>query len=163
MKSTHHSPRRYVSASWARVSTASTRDLPRDFARHLRDVARPLQIAYQRLMSAFDGRPTGVECRMKDRDSWAFVLPDASGAKGWRVQQFDLDGFVGHLCFDSVEEAVEDMLRMGYTVTECGALDRIASTSRWTRGVRRSAVMQRHQEGLVTYRQMIEEMAALPD
>ena len=163
MKNTTHSPRRYVSASWARVSKASCRGLLEDFSRHLREVARPLQIAYQQLMAAFDGKPIGVECRMKDRQSWAFVLPHASGERAWRIQQFDMDGFVGHLCFDSLEEAVEEMLRMGYCMADRGALDRIASTGRWTRGVRRSAVMQRHQEGLITYRQMIEETAALPD
>ncbi|TCK33351.1 hypothetical protein B0G84_7563 [Paraburkholderia sp. BL8N3] len=159
MKSIHRSAKRYRSASWERVCGASNR-VPVDFARHLRDIARPLQIAYQRLMALYDGHPVGIECRMNDRESWAFVLPDASGAKSWRVQQFDLDGFIGHLCFDSLNEAVEDMLRMGYCVTDPGALDRVGSTARWALGVRRAAVMQKHQERLITYRQMVEEMAA---
>jgi hypothetical protein len=161
MKSTQRSANRYRSASWVRVCAASTR-VPADFGRHLRDVARPLQIAYQRLMSSYDGHPAGIECRMEDRESWAFALPDASGSKAWRVQQFDQDGFIGHLCFDSLDESVEEMLRMGYRVVDPGALDRIGSTTRWARGVRRAAIMQKHQEGLITYRQMIDEMSALP-
>lgn len=76
-------------------------------------------------MAEYDGHPVGIECRMKDRESWAFVLTDASGARPWRIQQFDMDGFVGHLCFDSLEEAVEDMLHMEYRVTDPGALDRV--------------------------------------
>jgi hypothetical protein len=155
----HRPAKRYLSRSWEQVR--SDRDIPADFARHLRDISRPLQIAYQRLMAAYDGHPVGIECRMKDRESWAFVLPEASSAKPWRVQYFDQDGFVGHLCFDSVEEAVEDMLRTGYNVTEPGALDRVASTARWAMGVRRAAVMQKHQQGLITYRQMVEELSAL--
>jgi hypothetical protein len=162
MKFIHRSVKRYRSASWERVCAASTR-VPANFGRHLRDIARPLQIAYQRLMALYDGHPAGIECRMKDRESWAFVLPDASGSKAWRIQQFDQDGFMGHLCFDSLNEAVEDMLRMGYCVTDPGALDRTGSTTRWARGVRRAALMQKHQEGLITYRQMVEEMSALPD
>ncbi|MEM5371885.1 hypothetical protein V4C53_38510 [Paraburkholderia azotifigens] len=159
MKSIPRTPR-YRSRSWENVRRACMKGLPADFARHLREVARPLQIAYHRLMSTFDGHPAGIECRIADRDSWAFVLPDSSGVKAWRIQQFDQDGFVGHLCFDSIEEAVEDMLRMGYCVTDPGALDRVGSTNRWAVGVRRAAIMQKHQEGLISYRQMVEELSA---
>ncbi|APA90629.1 hypothetical protein BJG93_32750 (plasmid) [Paraburkholderia sprentiae WSM5005] len=154
------STRRYRSSSWESVCAASAA-VPAEFARHLRDNARPLQIAYQRLMALYDGQPVCIECRMEDRESWAFVLPDASGAKSWRIQQFDPDGFVGHLCFDSLDGAVEDMLQMGYRVIDPGALDRIGSTARWALGVRRAAIMQKHQQGLVTYRQMVEELSAL--
>ena len=162
MSTIHPTVTRFRCSSWERVRTASDR-VPANFARHLRDSARPLQVAYQRLMSTYDGHPVGVECRMKDRDSWAFALPDASGSKPWRIQQFDLDGFIGHLCFDTLNEAIEDMLRMDYRVTDPGALDRVGSTTRWARGVRRAGIMQRHQEGLITYRQMLDEFAALPD
>jgi hypothetical protein len=158
----HQPAPRYRSRSWERVRSATSR-LPADFARHLRDAARPLQIAYQVIMVKYDGHPVGIECRMEGRESWAFVLPEASGDKPWRIQQFDQDGFVGHLCFDSLEEAVEDMLRMGYRFLDHGALDRIASTARWAKGVRRAAIMQKHQEGLITYRQMVEEQSALSD
>ena len=154
--------RRYRSRSWEQVRANSGRDIPDEFARHLREVVRPLQIAYQRLMSAYDGHPAGVECRLTNRDSWAFVLPDTSAAKAWRIQQFDQDGFVGHLCFDTFEEAVEDMLRMGYCVPDAGALDRIGSTDRWAIGVQRAAIMQKHQQGLISYRQMVDELLAVP-
>lgn len=162
MNFVHLPVQRYRSISWERVRSSTSRLSP-DFARHLRDISRPLQIAYQRLMAAYAGQPVGVECRMEDRDSWAFVLPETSDARPWRIQQFDQDGFVGHLCFGSLEEAVEEMLRMGYRVVESGALDRIASTARWARGVRRAALMQKHQEGLISYRQMVEELSALSD
>ncbi|MDQ7979913.1 hypothetical protein QYH69_21980 [Paraburkholderia sp. SARCC-3016] len=154
--------KRYRSSAWENVCAASD-DIPADFARLLRDEVRPLQIAYQRLMSSVDGHPAGIECRMNERESWAFALPDASGAKEWRVQQFDQDGFIGHMCFDSLPEAVEDMLRMGYVVTDPGALDRVGSTAGWTQGIRRAAIMQKHQEGLITYRQMVDEIDALAD
>jgi hypothetical protein len=151
---------RYRCRSWATVCESST-GLPREFARLLRESSRPLQIAYQRLMASYGGQPVGVECRVEERDSWAFVLPDACGDKPWRIQQFDPDGFVGHLCLGELDEAVEEMLRMGYQIPDPGALDRVASTSRWSLGVRRAAIMQRHQEGLVTYRQMVDELSAI--
>jgi hypothetical protein len=161
MNSFHRRTTRYRSSSWEHVCAASN-GIPADFARLLRDEARPLQIAYQRLMSSYDGHPAGIECRLKGRESWAFALPDVSGAKSWRVQQFDRDGFIGHLCFD-LNAAVEDMLRMGYLVTDPGALDRVGSTARWARGIRRAAIMQKHQEGLIKYRQMVEEISAIAD
>jgi hypothetical protein len=95
--------RRYRSRAWEHVRASSNRDIHDDFARHLRELVRPLQIAYQRLMSAYGGQPAGVECRLTNRDAWAFVLPDASDEMAWRIQQFDQDGFIGHLCFDTLE------------------------------------------------------------
>jgi hypothetical protein len=159
MNNFHRSTSRYRCASWELVRTSSDR-ADDGFSRHLRDAVRPLQIAYQRLMVAYDGQPVGVECRMAARESWAFVLPDASGSQAWRIQQFDQDGFIGHLCFESFNEAVEDMLRMGYVVTDPGALDRIGATARWAVGVRRAAIMQKHQQGLVSYAEMVDEMTA---
>lgn len=149
---------RYRTRAWDRVRVSHLRVDP-NFARLLRDGARCMQIAYQRLMAQYGGKPIGIECRKKDRDSWAFVLPEASGDKPWRIQQFDQDGFIGHLCFDSIPEAIEEMLRMGYQVVDAGALDRIASTDRWALGVRRAGIMQRHQEGEISYSQMVEELS----
>lgn len=150
---------RYRTRAWEHVLRDREHAIPDDFARFLRKEARPLQIAYQRLMSQYGGQPIGIECRSTNRESWAFVLPDMSGDKPWRIQQFDVDSFVGHLCFSSIEEAVEDMLRMGYLIVDSGALDRVAATDRWALGVRRAAIMQRHQEGLISYAQMVEEMS----
>ena len=149
---------RYRTRAWERVRVAHLR-VGADFARVLREGARCMQVAYQRIMAQYGGKPIGVECRMKHRDSWAFILPEASGGKPWRIQQFDRDGFIGHLCFDSIPEAIEEMLRMGYKIVDVGALDRVAATDRWARGVRRSGIMQRHQEGLISYAQMVEELS----
>ena len=150
---------RYRTRAWERVRVSHLR-LDANFARLLREGARGIQIAYQRIMAGYGGCPIGIECRLKDRDSWAFVLPEASGDKPLRVQQFDQDGFIGHLCFDSIPEAVEEMLRMGYQFVDVGALDRIAATDRWALGVRRAGIMQRHQEGQISYSQMVEELSA---
>lgn len=157
------SPARYRTRQWEHARTVHrylTANRTCDFARHVREGARATQIAYQKLMSQYGGEPLAVECRMKDRQSWAFVLPDASGDKPWRIQQFDLNGFIGHLCFDTIPEAVEEMLRMGYLTVDVGALDRIAATDQWALGIRRAGVMQRHQEGLISYAEMVEELSA---
>jgi len=158
-QATTSTPPRYRTRAWEHVRSAENR-VSCAFARIMRESARAAQIAYQRLMAQYGGEPIGVECRREDRESWAFVLADASGDKPWRIQQFDPNGFIGHLCFDTIPEAVEEMLRMGYQTEDVGALDRVAATDRWALGIRRAAVMQRHQEGLISYSQMAEELSA---
>lgn len=152
-------PLRFRTTAWERARRARSPGRP-DFARYLRRIARPMQICYQQLMQAYNGEPVGVECRMLERDAWAFVVPDVSGAEPWRIQRFDLDGFVGHGSYGTLAEAVQGMLQEGYRITDAGALDRVAASTRWAKGVRRAAVMQKHQEGLITYAQMIEEMTS---
>lgn len=155
----HAEVRRFRTRAWEYARESDGR-VSCKFARVIRDGARASQIAYQRIMSRYNGEPVGIECKRSDRDSWAFVLPEASGGLPWRIQQFDRDSFVGHLCFDSVPEAVEAMLDMGYRTIDEGALDQVASTDRWALGIRRSAIMQRHQEGTISYAQMVDELTA---
>ncbi|MBB5546542.1 hypothetical protein [Paraburkholderia fungorum] len=150
---------RYRTRAWEHVRVAHCRASP-GFARILREGARATQIAYQILMAQYGGQPVGVECRKEDRETWAFVLPDASGDKPWRIQQFDQNGFIGHLCFDTIAEAVEEMLRMGHLTVDVGALDRVAATDGWALGIRRAAIVQRCQEGLISYAQMVEELSS---
>lgn len=153
---------RFRTAQWERVRVAHLRVAP-DFARHLRQIASPVQICYQQLMQAYKGEPVGIECRSIHRAAWAFVAPEMSGSEPWRIQRFDEDGFVGHTCHNSLEDAVESLLEEGFRVPDPGALDRVGASERWARGVRLAAVRQRFQEGLITFQQMLEEAAALQE
>ncbi|GMG94665.1 hypothetical protein Cmtc_58850 [Cupriavidus sp. TKC] len=153
---------RYRTRSWMRVC-GEDRDLDPGFAEHLRDAARPAQIAYQKLMGRHAGVPIGIECRSVSRDAWAFVLPDASSPCHFRVQYFDLDGFSGHAAHDTMLAAVEEMMGLGYRRIDSGALDRVASTARWALGVKRSAIMQRHQSGLIDWATCVAELSTLTE
>lgn len=153
--------KRYRTTSWERARTATLRGRPDDFAKFLRKLARPTQVAFQRLMSAYNGEPIGIELKSKDRDAWAFIVANMSGNEAWRIVLFDLDGFFSHSCYNEFVEAVERMLQDGYVTVDGGALDRVAATARWAMGVRRAAVMQRHQERLTTYEEMLQEMKSL--
>jgi hypothetical protein len=153
---------RYRTHSWTRVC-GEDRDLDPGFAAHLRDAARPAQIGFQKLMGRYAGEPVGIECRSVSRDAWAFVLPDASSLGRFRVQYFDLDGFFGHEAHDTMLAAVEDMISLGYRKLDRGALDRVASTARWALGVKRSAIMQRHQSGMIDWATCVAELSALSE
>ncbi|AJW47577.1 hypothetical protein DEE91_23770 [Ralstonia pickettii] len=151
---------RYRTRGWARICDKAA-ELDPKFAQVLRESARPAQIAYQKIMGRHEGNPVGVECRAVKREAWAFVLADVSCPGRFRIQYFDLDGFSGHYVHKTLEEAVEDMVTSGYRQIDTGALDRVAATERWALGVKRSAIMQRHQSGMIDWATAVGELSIL--
>ncbi|MBK3780157.1 hypothetical protein G3A43_07790 [Paraburkholderia aspalathi] len=152
---------RYRAQAWLRANTAFGRTGKKDFARMLKKSAYPIQKVYRQLMEAYAGEPIGVECRSTSLQNWAFVVPETGVPGQFRVQYFDEDGFTGHCVHSKMEEAVETMLREGYRIAEAGALDKVASTARWARGVHVAALRQRCQEGLMSFSDMVEAIKAL--
>ncbi|WP_168788852.1 hypothetical protein [Paraburkholderia aromaticivorans] len=150
----------YRTSSWERLVT-DRREIDPAFRRHLIEAAMPQQLAYRRLMRRFNGEPIGVECSTSSQDRWAFVLPDVSREGKWRIQYFDESGFSGHGSYDSLVDAVQDMIRSGYRELDAGALDRLGSTVRWDQGVKRSAIMQRHAEGQIDWTTCMDLLAEL--
>jgi hypothetical protein len=92
-------------------------------------------VAFDSLMRHCDGNPLGVEYKQPDGDQWAFVLEDASDAGKFRVQRFDAAGFFSHSSYRTLTEAVEEMVREGYTAADTGALDVVASLPTWAKGM----------------------------
>lgn len=121
----------HMTKSWINAKDKTT---DREFARYLRELVRPAQIAYARLMTKHSD-PSGIEYRhRKDEERWAFVLADAS-EPGARIQFFDTFGFSGHQHYASLDEAVQEMVGQGFHIEDAGALDRIAATPRWAEGI----------------------------
>ncbi len=144
-----------------RATTAFVRSGNKDFARMLRKSVYPVQKVYRQLMVAYGGEPVGVECRDKTGRRWAFVAPETGEPGQFRVQYFDEDGFTGHYVHSKLEEALESMLREGYRIVDAGALDKVAATARWARGVKVAALRQRCQEGLMSFQEMVEALKAV--
>ena len=145
----------YRLRAWQRLRE-DTRDLDPGFQKHLRECVRRKQIAFQRMMAATNGNPVGVEFRRESSESWGFVLPDVAGDAPWRVQAFDADGFVGHNCYASFEDATEALINDGYRVIDAGALDRCSRTLRWALGVKCSELRLLFNLGKLTWTEMIE-------
>ena len=151
----------YQMTSWQHAKKRTLDGVDQDFARYLRGVSRPAQIAYSRIMQSHDGIPLGIEYRHESREAWAFLLPNVSGDDAWRIQYFDPDGFSRHACYTTSREAVEEMVQEGYITQDAGALDRHSLTKRWSIGVKRSSVMQRHNSGEITWADAIGLMQAI--
>ncbi|WP_137887474.1 hypothetical protein [Pseudomonas sp. 2FE] len=94
---------------------------------------------------------TGLTLKDSKRDAWGIVLPDASQAGRYRWQAFQRDGFTGHCTHDTPELCVGDMLDDGYTMVDLGALDRLATTVEWQRGMEVVAVIQACNTGLLSF------------
>lgn len=146
---------RYQLPGWALAREAG------DLSALLRPLVRPQQVAYQTIMAAHQGKPIGVEFRHRSGESWAFIVPEMSEDGGYRVQVFDLDGFRSHHTRSTVETAVEEMLDLGYRTEDRGALDRLAETPRWQIGTRRMDILHQHQQGLITWGNCVQAMAAI--
>lgn len=151
---------RYRTKYWQRLRE-EPRDLDAGFAKHLRECARPRQIAYQRLMSMCQGNPIGLECKSETREGWGFILPDVSGEYPWRIQAFDADGFIGHNCYNTLEDATEALIGDGYRIPDPGALDRCSTTLRWAIGTKRAEFRTLFNRGLLNWTEMLDKMSAV--
>lgn len=136
-------------------------DLDDPFEQHLLDLAVPPALAYNRIMVAYNGNPSGVEFKHHERDSWAFVLPDAAESGHSRIQYFDRNGFISHRSIDTLEMAVVDMVVERYTVDAPGTLDRLAATTQWRRGMAVAYLIQELGAGLITHQEFIRRQALL--
>jgi hypothetical protein len=148
---------------WNRL-TSDSRDLDPAFARHLREIARPIQIAFTKLMRASNGDPVGFEVKSNTRQAWKVILPEplpAGATPLWRVLAFDADGFSGHSVHKTVQSAAEDMLQSGFAELDVGALSRCATSEQWSRGLRLQDLRDRVSRGEITVKDMYLEANAL--
>lgn len=152
----------YMTSHWAHLmATRHERDPA--LAAYLRRLERPNQIAFHRLMAAYGGHPVGVECVDNEGTRWAFAVPNVQTryrAAPWRVQTFDVHGFIGHETHTSFTEAIESLVR-SYPVIDAGALERCVSTKEWDVGQALQEWRDRHLRGDITFEQMLSGLRSV--
>ena len=119
------------------------------------------ELARQRFLRECAGQPIGVEFRMSQRKAWAVVIPNLNGEQEWKIQYFDEDGFSGHTACETLDKAVDTMIAEGFTQFDPGRLDKLVGTIRWDFGVKKQTVRDRFNQGLITWAQMVAEIATL--
>ncbi len=150
----------YKMASFASLEEDCRELQDKEFIAHLFELALPQQRAYNAVMERHSGNPVGVEYRHKNKStSWAFVLPDASEPGRHRVQYFDEHGFFSHHAEDTLEDAVQEMVRNGYVTEEKGVLSRVSKTEVWRRGMERCFLMMQVGQGKITYAEYLAKAA----
>lgn len=127
------------------------------FQTSLHGLPNPAKDRYNAIMERHNGDPSGIEFNHKRGDRWAFVLPDASDPGRYRYQSFDEHGFISHATFNTVSEAVRDMVESGYVNEDIGALDRMSQTATWAEGVETIELLRRLNGGDITFPQYLQE------
>jgi len=136
-------------------------DLADEFHRHLLSIEFDPAVSYDLVMRAHGGDPSGVEYRRDDRESWAFVLPDASQPGMHRIQYFDQHGFSSHHPCESVAKAADTMVTEGFRVRDDGALDRIGCLASFKRGTEVASLIQLLNRSVITMSEFNERRALL--
>lgn len=93
----------------------------------------------------------GLTFKHRSNESWGILLEDASQPGRYRWQQFKTDGFTGHCTHDTPELCLGDMLDDGYVEHDPGALDRLAATTEWQRGMEIVALIQACNAGQISF------------
>jgi hypothetical protein len=103
--------------------------------------AYPKAKAFNDIMTAYSGRPEGIEFKHISEDRYAYVAPDSAEPGKFRVQYFDKGGFSSHFTCGTRESALEEMVGDRYLVENIGILDQFAVTREFQRGNEVSALI----------------------
>ncbi len=150
-----------TTAEWRRVASRARTLENSDVVKHLRELARPRQIAYAWLRYHTGGDPIGVEFRHTAGPRWAFVAPNVTSQwdqSPWRVQHFNESGFTLHTCHKDLQSAVEDMIGQGFHLLDPGVLDRLTISPRWAMGVEQSIQRDLFNQNRITLAQLVERL-----
>lgn len=123
----------------------------RHLARKLR--AREQASALEKLVSDLK---IGMTLTNNAHNAWAILLEDASNPGQHRYQCFDSKGFSSHHTFKTLHEALKEAFLCGYRTQDDGALDRIAITPEWARGMAVQAIRDRYNSGQINWEEMLQ-------
>lgn len=138
-------PSTYISRQMQRFNDEYPGGPEDDFSRMVFDSAREHQEHYSKIMVAHDGQPDGMEFQNGDGVRYAVIVPEMSDPErgSYRLQYFDKDGFSSHETVKDIEAAVELMVESGFVNQVQGALEQMAVTPEWNRGIELTGLIAR--------------------
>lgn len=118
--------------------------------------------ALQAVYAELDEFGVGMIMQNGSGDLWALVLPDASEPGRFRYSVFRLNGFYSHFATDTLDEAVLDAFKSGFTrVAPRDTLDKLSTTIEWKKGCERLVHIEAHQRDALTFAEMLAEFAKI--
>jgi hypothetical protein len=110
------------------------------------------------LYAELDEFGVGMIIANESGDSFAQVLPDASEPGRFRYSGFRSIGWTTHYTVDSLDEVVLEAFKAGYTrVAARDTLELMSATLEWKKGSERLAHIQAHQNGHLSWDEMLAE------
>lgn len=151
-KYVHPAVRRFE-ARQARPEAADFERKHPGFSAMQREMAHRHQDAYEAMMTAHGGDPTGVEFKHHKDDRWAVILPEMSEPERGthRIQYFDRHGTSSHDTRKDLDAAVEELLTGGFRQADTGAMDRLSAGLDWKVGTRAHELHLQMSQGKIGY------------
>ncbi|TNC80235.1 MAG: hypothetical protein C9356_15010 [Oleiphilus sp.] len=103
----------------------------------------------------------GMTLCNRDGTSWAILLADASQSGQFRYQVFDAKGFAYHSTHPSLRQAFDDAFTSGFRILDHGALDRLAATETWRKGMAFQAIRDDYNAGRISWDTMVQRAKAI--
>lgn len=103
--------------------------------------------------------PCGIVKHVRN-ERWMMILEDVSGGGRWRIQNFDANGFEGHIIFSNKVEAVRHAAAQDFTARDDGALDRIQNSDSFQAGLYASDQLRLLNGGDITFKDYCARMKA---
>ncbi|MGE8065204.1 hypothetical protein [Pseudomonas sp. NPDC089569] len=126
---------------------------------------REIQVRQEKLQALYaelDEVGVGMIVANESGDSFALILPDASEPGRFRYSGFRAIGWMTHYTVDTLDEAVLEAFKAGYTrVAARDTLDKMSATTEWKKGCERLAHIQAHQNGHLTWTEMLSEFQTI--
>lgn len=98
----------------------------------------------------------GVELKKLTDDMYAVILKEPNSEGKYRALYYGPIGFTGHEVREGPLEVLKELLSQGYVEQVDGAMDRLSQTLEWRRGMIWTHLMQEHNQGNLSYREMLE-------
>lgn len=117
-----------------------------------REIERKI-ISLESLLDLYTHHGLGLTLKHCRSELWGILAADASEPGRYRWTIFSKDGFQGHSTQDTPELCIGDMLDDGFTIPDMGALERLAGTTEWQRGMEVCAVIQACNAGLLSWQE----------
>lgn len=112
----------------------------------------------QALYAELDEVGVGMIVANESGDSYALILPDASEPGRFRYSGFKAIGWDTHYTADTLDEVVLEAFKGGYTrVAASDTLVTMSATAEWKKGCERLAHIQAHQNGSLSWNEMLGE------
>lgn len=116
----------------------------------------------QALYAELDEVGVGMIVANESGDSFALISPDASEPGRFRYSGFRAIGWMTHYTVDTLDEVVLEAFKAGYTcVAARDTLDKMSATTEWIKGCERLAHIQAHQNGTLSWNEMLNEFAKI--
>ncbi|MDF9779118.1 hypothetical protein [Pseudomonas baetica] len=112
----------------------------------------------QALYAELDEYGLGMIVANESGDSFALISPDVSEPGRFRYSGFRAIGWMTHYTVDTLDEVVLEAFKAGYTcVAARDTLEKMSATTEWKKGSERLVHMQAHQNGRLTWNEMLAE------